>query len=341
MTAKTARRLATAACTGALALAGCSSGSTGEGSESAAPDELREMTLMLNWTPNAHHVGIYAAQANGWFEENGIDLTIIEPVGTGVEQAVSSGAADLGIAQGESLLAARAADVPVQSVATILPVNDSALFGLATDGITRPKDMQGTTYGEYGGAEEKEIISALVSCDGGDPSQVEFVPVGNVDYLVGLQQDQYDTAWVYSGWDALRASEVEGVDIAQIRLADWQECVPNWYTPIFVTEDQLSEAEADLIRDALATIARGYAFAAEDPSAAADALLEQVPELDAALVEASVAYYAPKFTENGEPWGWQDETTWTEFADFLSESGALTQPVDGTEVYTNDYLPTD
>ena len=42
-------------------------------------EEARPVTLMLNWTPNNHHAGIYAALQQGWYEEEGIELTIIEP----------------------------------------------------------------------------------------------------------------------------------------------------------------------------------------------------------------------------------------------------------------------
>ena len=299
--------------------------------------EVRPVTLMLNWTPNAHHVGIYAALAQGWYTDAGIDLTVVEPADAGVEQAVAGGAAQIGLAQAESLLPARAAGVPVVSVATVLPVNDSALFGLASDGNDRPADLPGTRYGGFGGALETEIVSALVACDGGDPAQVELVTIGNVDYLAGLQADQFDTAWVFSGWDVLRAEQVEGVDTAEIRFADWLDCIPNWYTPLVLTLTTLAESDPDLVRDVLAVTARGYALAEEDPAQAAALMLAEVPELDPDLVRASVEYYAPRFADG--PWGVQDEQTWVAFADFLLTAGVVDEPVDGAAAFTNEFLP--
>ena len=306
-----------------------------------APSEpaARPVTLMLNWTPNAHHVGIYAALAEGWYAEAGIDLTVVEPADAGVEQAVASGAADIGLAQAESLLPARAAGVPVVSVAAVLPVNDSALFALAADGIDRPRDLQGARYGGFGGALETEIISRLVACDGGDPAAVQQVTLGNVDYLAGMQADQFDVAWVFSGWDVLRAEQVEGVPVTQIRLADWAECLPNWYTPLVLTSQRLADTDPDLLRDVLAVTARGYDLAADDPRRAAALLEQQVPELDPALVRASVAYYAPLLTLPGRPWGEQDEATWVAFAEVLDEAGLLTEPVDATAAFTDAFLP--
>jgi ABC-type nitrate/sulfonate/bicarbonate transport system substrate-binding protein len=326
------------------ALAGCGTGggaspTAGSSPAPGASGEPRPLTLMLNWTPNAHHVGIYAALARGWYDEAGLDVRVVEPADAGVEQAVAAGAVQVGLAQAESLLPAQAAGLPVVSVATVLPVNDSALLSLEADGIARPRDLEGTRYGGYGGALETEILSSLVECDGGDPSAVEFVTLGNVDYLAGMQADRFDVAWVFSGWDALRAEQVEGVPVQQIRLDDWQDCIPNWYTPLMLTSRALVESDPALLRDFLAVTARGYDLAETDPQAAADLLVDQVPELDPQLVHAAVAYYAPRWREDGQPWGTQQTDTWQQFATFLTDSGVSERPLDGQAAFTNDLLP--
>jgi ABC-type nitrate/sulfonate/bicarbonate transport system substrate-binding protein len=331
--------LALAACGTGDDSGGDTGGDTGDGSAAPAGEPPRPVTLMLNWTPNAHHVGIYAAAAQGWYADAGIDLTIIEPADAGVEQAIASGAADIGLAQAESLLPARAAGVPVVSIATVLPVNDSALFSLASDGITRPADLEGTRYGGFGGALGTELISALMECDAADPSSVEFVTLGNIDYLAGMAADQFDTAWVFSGWDALRAEAVEDEPIEQIRFADWMDCIPNWYTPLVLTSQSLLDEDPDLVRAFLEVTTRGYELAVDDPSTAAQLLLDEVPELDPQLVQASVDYYAPLFLPPSGVWGEQDERTWTSFADFLTTSGVSEEDLDGSTAFTNDYLP--
>jgi len=64
-------------------------------SQATGAEEPDDVTLMLNWTPNAHHVGVFAALSQGWYEQAGIDLTVIEPADAGVEQAVAVGVAAL------------------------------------------------------------------------------------------------------------------------------------------------------------------------------------------------------------------------------------------------------
>ena len=337
-TRRRTRPAATLAAVAALALTASACAETSQ--QSSEPSaEPRPVTLMLNWTPNAHHAGIYTAQQQGWYDEAGIDLTIVEPADAGVETAVASGAADIGMAQAESLLPARASGVPVVSVATVLPVNDSSLFSLADDAITRPRDLEGTRYGGFGGALETEIISALMRCDDADPATVEFVTLGNVDYLAGMDADQFDTAWVFSGWDALRAQQVAGVDVNEIRFADWADCIPNWYTPLFLAAESTLAEDADLVSDFLAVTSRGYEQAVDDPASAAAALTEAVPELDPSLVDPAVAYYAPLFVGDSGVWGEQDAQTWTQFADFLTSAQVVADPVDATTAFTNEYLP--
>lgn len=302
-----------------------------------ATAEPAELTLMLNWVPNAHHAGIYMAEASGWYDEAGLQLTIVEPdFAVGVEAAVAQGAADVGIAQAESLLPARAAGVDVVAIATLLPTNDSVLMALASEDVTGPGSLESLSYGGFGGALETELISRLVACGGGDPSTVEYVEVGEVDYLAGLEQDQFDFVWVFGGWDALRGTEVEGVDLDVVAFEDHLDCIPDWYTPLMVAGDNRLDDPA--IESFLAATARGYEAVIADPAAGAEVLSAASPETDPALIEAALAYYAPRFAPD-EPWGTMEAEVWVDFADFLVEADLLEEAVDVEQVWTNDLLP--
>ncbi|MGE3961283.1 MAG: ABC transporter substrate-binding protein [Dehalococcoidia bacterium] len=313
--------------------------STATGTPTAtASSGLTEATLMLNWTPNAQHAGIYLALANGWYEEAGIDLEVVEPATAGADTVVGTGGAEFGISQAESLLPARAAGVPVVSIATILPYNDSSFMALAESGIERPRDFEGKTYGGYGGPLETELLRTLVSCDGGDAEAVEMVEVGNIDYLAGMEQGRFDFVWVFEGWDVLRARDVEGKAINSVKFVEWLDCIPDWYTPIFIASEETIAEDPELVRAFMEATARGYEAAIADPVAATDALLSAAPELDQSLVAASAQYHAPKFVGEGG-WGRQDAEVWSAFAEFLVEAGLLEEGFDTEAAFTNDFLP--
>lgn len=327
--------------TGAL-LTACTTGGDSPTPTGDPDTETRDVTLMLNWTPNAHHAGIYYAQEHGLYEEAGINLTIIEPgADVGADVAVAQGQVEFGISQAESLLPARAQGMDVQAIATLLPVNDSALMGLSTSGLTTdPGSLDGKRYGGYGGSLETEIISELVRCGGGDPATVDFIDIGNVDYLAGLEQDRFDVVWVFGGWDALRAESVRD-DVVTIAMSEHLDCIPNWYTPILIGNSAAMAEDPDLARDFLAATSDGYAEVVADPTAGADALLAGAPELDEELARAAVDYYAPRYTVDGsgDGFGVMEEAVWTEFTDFLVGAEMLTDtsPLEGA--WTNDHLP--
>lgn len=311
-----------------------------DGAARAPSGGLTPVTLMLNWTPNNQHAGIYVARENGWYREAGIDLTIVEPSQAGVDAVVATGGADFGISQSESLLPARAEGAPIVSIATLLPYNDSSLMALGNRGITRPRDLAGKRYGGYGGALETELVRTLVSCDGADPESVTFVEVGNIDYLVGLDSGRFDFVWVFEGWDVLRARAVAQRNIASIKFVDYQSCIPDWYTPIVIASERTLRDRPALVRSFLAATSRGYQAAAMDSRSASAALLTAAPESDGLLVQASSIYHAPKYLGSDGRWGVQRAETWSGFATFLRRAKLLEKDVDTTRAFTNDFLPT-
>jgi ABC-type nitrate/sulfonate/bicarbonate transport system substrate-binding protein len=300
---------------------------------------LTPITLMLNWTPNAHHAGIYLAKENGWYADAGLDVSIVEPAEAGTESVVGSGKAQFGVSQAESVIPARAQGVPIVSIATILPHDDSSLMALASSGIARPRDLDGKTYGAFGGALEKALIDQLVSCDGGDPSTIKFIDVGNVDYIAGMEQGRYDFVWVFEGWDALRARDILHKDISTIKFIDYTQCIPDWYTPLIITNETMIKDHPDTVRKFLEATARGYDEAIQHPDQAAAALMKGAPELDEALVTDATKYYASRFADPGQPWGVQSATIWQSFESFLETKKVIDTHVDPAAAFTNDFLP--
>lgn len=324
-----------AALVGALLLAGCAGDPGGD----PAGEGLRPVTLMLNWTPNAHHAGIYYAQEHGLYEAAGIDLTILEPGdGIGAEASVAEGRVEFGISQAESLLPARAAGMDIQAIATLLPVNDSVVMGLRGSGFTPdPASLAGLTYGGYGGALETEIMSALTNCGGGNPDDIEFIEIGNVDYLAGLEQERFDVTWVFGGWDALRAAG-EREDVVILPMAEHDTCIPNWYTPIILGNAAAMAEDPKLATAFLDATSLGYDAVVGDPGTGAAALLAAAPELDTTLVESAVDYYAPRFTAQGQ-FGAMEDTVWQRFTEFLVTAAMLDDATALDGAWTNAYLP--
>ncbi|MGN6694722.1 MAG: ABC transporter substrate-binding protein [Aquihabitans sp.] len=321
-----------------LPLAACGSSAADGGGSTGEGGHLRRFDVVLDWTPNTNHAGMYLAKANGWYEDAGLDVRFIEPGEAGSLQALAAGKADVAVSVQEELIPARAAGLPVQSIAAIIQHNTSSLVSLAKDGIERPKDLEGKTYGGYGGQLEQALLEKLVSCDGGDPKRVKSVDVGEADYRIGLERDQYDAVWIFDGWDGIRLQQ-EGVDTSTIPFIEHDDCIPDWYTPLLATSEEVETKRSDDLTAFMAATTKGYQAAMEDPSAAAAALLDQADDLDPKLVDASATYLSTRYADDPAAWGEQQASVWDGFSAFLLDAGLIDQPIEVDRAWTNEYLP--
>src|SRR5574341_1248595 len=93
----------------AAALAGCGGGAAPTG-------QPTEVTLMLDWVPNVNHTGIFVAQSQGYFADEGLAVNIAQPGEVYAEQAVASEAADFGVSFQDQVTIARSDGVPLVSI---------------------------------------------------------------------------------------------------------------------------------------------------------------------------------------------------------------------------------
>ena len=89
----------------------------------------------------------------------------------------------------------------------------------------------------------------------------------------------------------------------------------------------------------LEALSRGYEFAAENPSEAADLLLAAVPELDAELVKASQTWLSQYYLAEAPRWGEQKESVWQDYSDWMVGNGILEAPISAADAFTNEFLP--
>src|SRR5256714_5570875 len=74
------------------------SGAAGCGGSGAEPGVPKGATLVLDFTPNAVHSGIYAAQAQGFYRDAGVDLKIQQPgESTDAPKLLAAGRTDFAI----------------------------------------------------------------------------------------------------------------------------------------------------------------------------------------------------------------------------------------------------
>jgi len=124
----------------------------------------KKLKLVLDWTPNTNHTGLYVAMEKGYYKNAGIELEIVQPPEDGAEVLVASGKADFGISFQDTLAGplSKAEPLPIKAVAAIAQHNTSGIMSRKGDGITTPKGLEGKKYATWDLPIEKAIIKNVV-----------------------------------------------------------------------------------------------------------------------------------------------------------------------------------
>lgn len=165
------------ALTSALALSGCA-GAAGEPASGADGDELTTIRVSLGWITNVEWAGFWIADANGYYEEEGLD---IEWIGGGPNSpttmaTVAAGDADLGIVPGtQSWLQSFADGNDWTAIGALFQESPGALVSLASNPVESAEDLVGqTVLGQEGTQINYDAIFRLAGLE----PDYEFIPVG-------------------------------------------------------------------------------------------------------------------------------------------------------------------
>lgn len=302
----------------------------------AGSKPLRKVTVALDWTPNTNHTGLYVAKARGAFAARGLEVSFLQPAQTTSTALTAAGKADFAVSFTSDIIQARAEKLPVKSIAAIVQHNTSCFAWREDSGIRSLKDWEGKRYGGWGSPEETATIRYLLKAKGADPENVRMVVSGVSDFLATTPRNA-DVMWIYMGWDALRA-KLAGVRIVTACPGDLDP-VFDHHSPLLATGEAMAAKDPGVVRDFLAATSEGYALAIAEPAKAADMLLAEVPELDAALVKASVSYLAGEYARGAPRWGEQKADVWARSLAWNRAQGLSRGKEPAAAHFTNAFLP--
>ena len=303
--------------------------------------ETVSVKLALDWYPNANHLGLYIAQEKGYFEQEGLDVTLYTPVDPStVLQTVGSGADDFGISYQPDLLLARAQGVPVVSVAGMVKHPLNSVMALKSSGITRPRDLVGKKVGYPGIPTNEPLLDTMLKADGARGLEdVELVNVkfdlapalllGTVDAIVGAY-------WTHESI----LMENQGYQVEIMRMEEWG--VPDYYELVLVASEDMVQNRPDVIERFVRAIRRGYEEAASDPQAGVDILLRGTSdEVDEAIERPGADLLAPLWQTETSPFGHQDAARWESFTQWMQENELLAENVSVSAAFTNLFTRSD
>ncbi len=311
----------------------------------AAP--LGKVRFALDWTPNTNHTGVYVAEANGWYDQAGVDLQILPYASTTPEALIAAGQAECGISFQDALTFAAAAGAPIVSVMAILQHTAQEIAVLASSDITRPKELDGRTYAGFGYPNEEPTLKSVIKADGGTGT-FKTVTLETAAYDA-LYAKRADFVITFAAWEGIEAKE-RGIELRTFKFGDYG--FPDFYQVVVACDSRWLGSHPDLARAFIGATVRGFELAADDPEKAAALLVAQNPgvfdgnpalPLESQKFLASGGYLRD---EDGAV-GRQALAKWQGYSGFLFDQGLLTGPdgkplakaPDYQALFTNDFLP--
>lgn len=302
----------------------------------AMAEGTTDVTVILDYIPNTNHTGMYVALDRGYYAEAGLNVQIIEPTEGATNTLVAMGKGDFGIAYQEDVTLARgmAQPLPIRAIAALIQHNTSGFVSWVGKNITSVRDFEGKTYAGWGGPGEEAVLRAVMEAEGLDFSTVSMViSDGN---FTALERD-VDLMWFFEGWDMVTC-QMNGFELNYIPVRELDPRL-DYYTPVIITNEAMIDNHPDVVRAFLAATRRGYMDAIADPAGCAAILNQYAPDYTAEFLTVSQEYLSGKYMEDTDRWGEMKQSVWDGYTDFMVEYGMLEAPIDGSELFTNDFLP--
>jgi putative hydroxymethylpyrimidine transport system substrate-binding protein len=252
-------------------------GIAGCGGDGAEPGVPKGAALVLDFTPNAVHSGLYAAQARGFYREAGIDLTIHQPgESTDAPKLLAAGRTDFAILDIHDLGIARERGLDLVGVMPLVQRPLAAVIARGDGSIHSPRDLEGQTVGVTGLPSDEAVVDSEVSADGGDPANVDEVTIG-FNAVASLAAGKVDAATGF--WNAEGVTlERSGVPVRIFKVDRYG--APPYPELILTTSQKTLERDPALVEDMVDATRRGYAFTESHPAQALGDLLAADPALE-------------------------------------------------------------
>ncbi len=318
-----------------LGLAGC-----GEKKEPVAGSttSTQQFTLMLDWFPNADHVGIYQGLAEGDFARAGLDVHVQVPSDPAAPlKLLAAGKVDAAISYEPEVLLARNSDLPLVSVAALVQRPLTSIVSVGSKHITSPANLKGKRVGDAGIPYQHAYLTTILAHAGVPQSSVQEINVG--DNLVPAMLSGRVDATLGAFWN------YEAIQLSQLRkhpnvIHMEQVGVPTYNELVVVVRKDTIVNHPDLVRRFVQALARGYEAVRRNPQAAVANLIRASSGLDPRLQLASVRATLPAFfpSNPSEPWGWQDPNQWTAYGEWMLKNHLISNPNAVVDASTNELL---
>lgn len=309
----------------ALGLAAC-----GGDDDGARPGV--EATLLLDFTPNGVHAGIYSAVARGYDDAEGVALTVRQPASSSdAVKLLAAGRADFAVLDIHDLAIAREQGTDLVGVMSIAQRPLAAV--LAQPSIARPRALEGRRVGVTGLPSDDAVLRSIVEGDGGDPDRVRTTTIGfnAVAAMIARRVSGATAFWNVEGL----ALEHERPGTRQFRVERYG--APAYPELVLVVQRAFLQDEHDVVRATVDALRRGYQFTLTDPDSSASDLVAEVPDASRDQILAQLDVLTKVFLgPTGRPGG-LDEDVLARWARWEARFGITREPPEIAQAFATRY----
>lgn len=298
-----------------------------------------KISFLLNWQPTPYHIPIYIAQTKGYFKEEGVDISILEPSNpSDVTELIGSGKIDMGLKAMVHTLAAKARGFPVTSVGSLLDEPFTGVLYLEGSGITSDfTSMKGKKIG-YVGEFGKIQIDELTRHYGMSPDDytavrcgmnvAKYIIEGKIDAGIGIECIQQVELEDYLKKQGRPISDAKMLRID--RLAELGCCC--FCTILYICNDKFLQENPEKVKKIMRAVKKATDYIIASPREAwaeyADFKPQMTSELNTKMFERCFAYFSDSLYNVHRDW--RKVTAYGKRLEIL--------PPDYESNYSNEYL---
>ncbi|WP_024983629.1 ABC transporter substrate-binding protein [Brevibacillus borstelensis] len=324
----------------AASLAACGAQSENQekpdAAKSAAGTEPTELTIALDWYPNAVHSFLYAAEEQGYFKEENLKVNLQMPSDTNDPlRMAAAGKVDMAISYQPQVVQARSEDIKVVSIAALVRHPLNVIMTRKDSGLDTPEKLVGKNIGYPSVPLDESIVRTVVKQAGADDSGLSFTDIG-FDIIPALTAKKVDA--VVGGYinHEQVLLEKHGVPVNVIKPSDFG--VPDYYELVVAASDETAAKKKDALAAFLRAAAKGQAYVKENKEKALKSLLaKQAQEfpLEEDVETKSLDILLPLMDAGSEPFGTQTAESWQTLIDWMKQEKLITKDVKPEEVMIN------
>jgi len=293
-----------------------------------------DATLMLDFTPNAAHAGIYSALAHGFDDAEGVQLKVRVPgSSTDAVKLLLSGRTQFSVMDIHDLALAGARGRDLVAVMSIVQRPLAAV--LAAPDVRTPRDLEARKVGVTGLPSDDAVLRSIVSGAGGDFAKVERVTIGfnAVPALLGGRVAGATAFW-----------NVEGVALRGERPGTHDFRVDQYGAPpypelVLVTTRARLREDPALVNATVRALVRGYGVTVHDPASSLNDLASRVRGLDRDQLQQQLDVLIPALSPPGGRIGGLDPQVLARWATWEARFGIVEVRPDVGRLFDTSVVP--